>query len=72
MHLRSHAINPYYLRNNDFEKFIEQRKDVLLEWIFEAMGKKKPIIDMISEGEDMGEDEDEMLETVEYQDPENI
>ena len=38
--LASHAINPILMRNNDFEKFITDRKDRLGQLIAKAMGKQ--------------------------------
>jgi hypothetical protein len=48
--LRSHFIEPSYLRNNDYSGFIESRRALLLAEIARAMGK--PPVETVNSTED--------------------
>lgn len=69
--LRSHAMDPESLRANDFQAFIDRRSDTLLGWIAEAMGKEILREGVQSEGEDPGEDAEEVFDSVEDVGPKN-
>lgn len=60
--LKSHAIEPNHLRNDDYVAFMAKRKEALLTLAEKAMGKRIPRDQAPLEGEDIGEDVEEVLE----------
>lgn len=67
--LRSHAIDPDSLGNDDFHGFMARRSRALLDWISDAMGKDIPRSEIQYEGEDAGETQEEVIESLEEEDP---
>lgn len=67
-YLRTHAIDPISLRNDDFYAFASKRKESLLKLIEDIMGKSIPR-NYIAEGDDPGEDIEEVLESIELESP---
>lgn len=59
-YLRSHLIDPTLLRDNSFQAFMEARQRQLLGLIEAAMGKAAYGGVIAEEGEDIGDDEDEV------------
>ena len=57
-YLRSHLIDPYILRSDDFEAFMTDRQKRLLELIEQATGKNVYTGEVAEEGVDVGCDED--------------
>lgn len=62
--LRSHGVEPHLLRTDDFNRFMAARAEALLAMVERVTGKTIPRNQPPPEGEDMGEDLDEMLESI--------
>lgn len=67
--LETHSAKPDTLRSDDFEGFVQDRTERLLKLVENATGKAIPRSNFVSEGEDAGENTDEMLESIEYEAP---
>jgi len=67
--LKSHAIEPEYLRRDDFYSFFEDRAEKLLKIIEKAMGKSVTRDTGMVEGEDIIEEEDDLVESIESEVP---
>lgn len=55
--LRSHAVDPEYMRRDDFNGFYADRRERILRRIEDAMGKEIPRSEAPEEGEFSGEEE---------------
>lgn len=67
--LRSHLIEPDLLRADDFYKFFERRAEKLLELIEKAMGKSLSRVADQVEGDEIIEEEEELVENIESEEP---
>lgn len=56
--LRSHLIEPHFLRTDDFEGFYKDRRDKLADLVERAM-EKKVVVGVVEEGLDVGPDSDD-------------
>jgi len=58
--LKSHLIEPAFLRSDDFWSFIDARRSSLIALIEEAMGKKAIVTELGIEGEEASDEEDDL------------
>lgn len=67
--LESHVIQPGLMRADDFRKFFEARAEKLLELIEKAMGKSLSRVTDQAESDEIIEEEEELIESVESEVP---
>lgn len=69
--LESHAVLPGLMRADDFYGFFQARTEKLMELIERVMGKTMPRETLQAEGEDIGAEEEDLIESVESEVPIN-
>lgn len=69
--LESHAVLPGLMRADDFYGFFQARTEKLMELIERVMGKTMPRETPQAEGEDIGAEEEDLIESVESEVPIN-